>query len=384
MTNLYNEYIRDGTFDVERFTNKLEQLNGKNQFSITLSLLAGVPSQYQCYELRFFDAVTRCHQAVIGDLGLNAEVNTDKLDSALSLLEDLAPEGMSDRHWHERLAWAQHVRGEEKEALWHVSLWLNLIAPNQYGSMIELLEDVDPATSETAPLFLDIVRRLPPSLISDALLTRLAMATHVWAQTTKAHDRMFERQLTQALEYLVRASVKSDQNESWLTAMVTVLMDLGESEQALHFAERRAKAFPGDEATLMLDEVRDACELDKEEQLVSTYQPLLGPKKAFDPQHHLLGNLREHYPFTFCESIKEAFDNVIDVLEHGEHRRDVLLTHFDWLNTQINRACERMLQDYKLVLTTLARRPLLASIRHLQQWFALPLTEEELLRNRLW
>ena len=280
--------------------------------------------------------------------------------------------------------WAQHVRGKEKEALWHVNLWLNLIAPNQYGSMIELLEDVDPSTPETAPLFLDIVRRLPPSVMSNMLLTRRAMATHVWAQTMKSHDQLYERQLTQALEYLVRASIKSDQNESWLVTMVTVLMDLGESEQALRYAERRAKAFPNDEANLMLDEVRDASRLDKEEQLVSAYQPLLGPKKAFDPQHHLLGNLREHYPFTFCESIKEAFDNVIDVLEQGEHRREVLLTHFDWLNTQINQACEHMLQDHKLVLTTEARRPLLASIRHLQHWFALPLTEEELLRNRLW
>ena len=384
MTNLYNEYIRDGTFDVERFTNKLEQLNGKNQFSITLSLLAGVPSQYQCYELRFFDAVTRCHQAVIGDLGLNTEVNTDKLDLALSLLEELAPEGMSDWHWHKRLAWAQHVRGKEKEALKHVSLWLNLISLNHYGSMIELLEDVDPITSETAPLYLDIVRRLPSSLISETLLIRLAMATHVWAQTNSLHERMFERQLTQALEYLVRASVKSDQNESWLIAMVTVLMDLGENDQALHFAERCMKAFPSDEANLMLDQVRDAIQLDKQEQLGSAYHPLLSTKKAFDPQYRLLGNLRDHYPFTFCETIKGAFDNVIDVLEHGENRHDVLLTHFDWLNTQINRACERMLQDYKLVLTTLGRQPLLESIRHLQHWFALPLTEEEMLRNRLW
>lgn len=107
--------------------------------------------------------------------------------------------------------------------------------------------------------------------------------------------------------------------------------------------------------------------------------------KAFDTNYNLLDEMYrdEYYPDFLVDKVKDALQNVIDLLESGETDIVGVQEKLDEAVCDINDLQEEF-EDNDSEIETVARECIAKSVSYILEWFDIPIDIENAIGERDW
>jgi len=107
--------------------------------------------------------------------------------------------------------------------------------------------------------------------------------------------------------------------------------------------------------------------------------------KKFDPKYVLLSEMYAdgYFPDFLVDKVKAELEGVIGLLEAGEADLETIQARLDQMTLAIN-DLEEEFEENDSELETEARESIGGSVRHILEWFGIPIDVEDAIRERDW